>query len=203
MGSISAANAEFSFDAFKDLKVHHANDNIFYSPLSIIAALAMVYLGARGNTEYQMEKVSYINGYKLLLISFNTATDYPFTSLGLSPVEGRKSHSHIWHWVQSCLEKRMAFQTMRFGPGAEFSLTIAFPHEGQEQPLASIKKEQSWRMVEAGILLQFILSHTPGSFQVERTTCNIQKMQHSANNSHSYRYNTVRLQLVYRLSTIN
>ncbi|KAM7124586.1 ovalbumin-related protein X-like [Ciconia maguari] len=57
MGSISAANAEFCFDVFKELKVHHANDNIFYSPLSIIAALAMVYLGARGNTEYQMEKV--------------------------------------------------------------------------------------------------------------------------------------------------
>ncbi|NXU23037.1 OVAL protein, partial [Thalassarche chlororhynchos] len=56
MGSISAANAEFSFDVFKELKVYHANDNIFYSPLSIIAALAMVYLGARGNTEYQMEK---------------------------------------------------------------------------------------------------------------------------------------------------
>ncbi|XP_056188191.1 ovalbumin-related protein X-like [Falco biarmicus] len=57
MGSISAANAEFCFDVFKELKVHHANDNILYSPLSIIAALAMVYLGARGNTEYQMEKV--------------------------------------------------------------------------------------------------------------------------------------------------
>ncbi|NXU23036.1 OVALY protein, partial [Thalassarche chlororhynchos] len=56
MGSISAANAEFSFDVFKELKVYHANDNIFYSPLSIIAALAMVYLGARGNTQSQMEK---------------------------------------------------------------------------------------------------------------------------------------------------
>ncbi|NXT80668.1 OVALY protein, partial [Zapornia atra] len=56
MGSISAANAEFCFDMFKELKVHHANDNIFYSPISVIAALAMVYLGARGNTEYQMEK---------------------------------------------------------------------------------------------------------------------------------------------------
>ncbi|KAM4685781.1 ovalbumin-related protein X-like [Amazona ochrocephala] len=56
MGSISAANAEFAFDVFKELKVYHANDNIFYSPLSIIAALAMVYLGARGNTENQMEK---------------------------------------------------------------------------------------------------------------------------------------------------
>ncbi|NXP27195.1 OVALY protein, partial [Scytalopus superciliaris] len=56
MGSISAANAEFCFDVFKELKVHHASDNIFYCPLSIMAALAMVYLGARGNTEYQMEK---------------------------------------------------------------------------------------------------------------------------------------------------
>ncbi|NXF43620.1 OVALY protein, partial [Oceanites oceanicus] len=62
MGSISAANAEFCFDVFKELKVHHANDNIFYSPLSIISALAMVYLGARGNTQSQMEKVSYLHG---------------------------------------------------------------------------------------------------------------------------------------------
>ncbi|KAF1476050.1 Ovalbumin-related protein Y, partial [Megadyptes antipodes antipodes] len=60
MGSITAANAEFCFDVFKELKVHHANDNIFYSPLSIISALAMVYLGARGNTQSQMEKVSYL-----------------------------------------------------------------------------------------------------------------------------------------------
>ena len=66
MGSISAANAEFSFDVFKELKVHHPNENILCSPLSIIAALAMVYLGARGNTEYQMEKVSYINEYKFM-----------------------------------------------------------------------------------------------------------------------------------------
>ncbi|XP_009999203.1 PREDICTED: ovalbumin-related protein X-like [Chaetura pelagica] len=57
MGSITAANSEFAFDIYKELKVHHVNDNIFCSPLSIIAALAMVYLGARGNTEYQMEKV--------------------------------------------------------------------------------------------------------------------------------------------------
>uniref|UniRef100_A0A663FIE1 Ovalbumin-related protein Y-like n=1 Tax=Aquila chrysaetos chrysaetos TaxID=223781 RepID=A0A663FIE1_AQUCH len=65
MGSISAANAEFCFNAFKELKVHHANDNIFYSPLSIISALAMVYLGARGNTQSQMEKVSYLHWCKV------------------------------------------------------------------------------------------------------------------------------------------
>lgn len=80
MGSISAANAEFCFDVFKEVKFHRPNDNIFYCPLSMIAALAMVYLGARNNTEYQMEKVSYINGYKLSLIPFTEAEDYPFIS---------------------------------------------------------------------------------------------------------------------------
>ncbi|KAM9227957.1 ovalbumin-related protein Y-like [Leptosomus discolor] len=57
MDSTTGANAEFCFDVFKELKAHHANDNILYSPLSIISTLAMVYMGARGNTEYQMEKV--------------------------------------------------------------------------------------------------------------------------------------------------
>lgn len=76
MGSISAANAEFCFDVFNELKVQHTNENILYSPLSIIAALAMVYMGARGNTEYQMEKVSHANEYKLILILV-TSTSYP------------------------------------------------------------------------------------------------------------------------------
>ncbi|KAM6298921.1 ovalbumin-related protein Y-like [Aegotheles albertisi] len=57
MGFITAANAEFCFDLFKELKVHHANENIFYSSLSIVSTLAMVYLGAKGNTQSQMEKV--------------------------------------------------------------------------------------------------------------------------------------------------
>ncbi|XP_010196849.2 ovalbumin-related protein Y [Colius striatus] len=56
MGTIAAANAEFCFGVFKELKAHHANDNIFYSPLNILATLAMVYLGARGSTHSQMQK---------------------------------------------------------------------------------------------------------------------------------------------------
>ncbi|XP_017684209.1 PREDICTED: ovalbumin-related protein Y-like [Lepidothrix coronata] len=57
MGSISAANAEFCFDVYKELTVHHANDNIIFSSLSLISTLSMLYLGARGNTQSQMEKV--------------------------------------------------------------------------------------------------------------------------------------------------
>ncbi|NWX51883.1 OVAL protein, partial [Steatornis caripensis] len=57
MGSIGAASTEFCFDVFKELKVQHVNENIFYSPLSIISALSMVYLGARENTRAQIDKV--------------------------------------------------------------------------------------------------------------------------------------------------
>lgn len=58
MGSIGAVSMEFCFDVFKELKVHHANENIFYSPFTIISALAMVYLGAKDSTRTQINKVS-------------------------------------------------------------------------------------------------------------------------------------------------
>ncbi|NXX13044.1 OVALY protein, partial [Podargus strigoides] len=71
MGSISAANAEFCFDVFKEIKSHHATDNVFYSSLSILSTLAMVYMGARGDTRSQMEKCgtseSLHNSFKDLL----------------------------------------------------------------------------------------------------------------------------------------
>ncbi|PKU43868.1 serpin b10-like [Limosa lapponica baueri] len=56
MGSIGAASTEFCFDVFKELKVQHVNENIFYSPLTIISALSLVYLGARENTRAQIDK---------------------------------------------------------------------------------------------------------------------------------------------------
>ncbi|XP_077642174.1 ovalbumin-related protein Y-like [Lonchura striata] len=57
MGSISAANAEFCFDVFKEVKFHRSNDNVLFSSLSMLSTLAMVYMGARGKTQSQMEKV--------------------------------------------------------------------------------------------------------------------------------------------------
>ncbi|XP_061096084.1 leukocyte elastase inhibitor-like [Conger conger] len=57
MESLSAANTKFSLDLFKYITEHKKTDNIFYSPLSISSALAMVYMGARGNTATQMAEV--------------------------------------------------------------------------------------------------------------------------------------------------
>ncbi len=57
METLSAANTQFSLDLFKKIIKGNAKGNVFYSPISISSALAMVSLGAKGNTEAQMFKV--------------------------------------------------------------------------------------------------------------------------------------------------
>ncbi|XP_017932370.1 leukocyte elastase inhibitor A [Manacus vitellinus] len=57
MCSLSAANAKFCLDFFRELNKRKRNENIFFSPLSLSAAFGMVVLGARGNTLEQIEKV--------------------------------------------------------------------------------------------------------------------------------------------------
>ncbi|KAK4826335.1 hypothetical protein QYF61_007444 [Mycteria americana] len=61
MGSLSAANTQFCLDFFKELSKVKRNENIFFSPLSISAALSMVQLGAGGNTDEETEKVLHIH----------------------------------------------------------------------------------------------------------------------------------------------
>nr|XP_010299608.1 PREDICTED: leukocyte elastase inhibitor A-like [Balearica regulorum gibbericeps] len=61
MGSLSAANTKFCLDFFKELRKVKRNENIFFSPLSISAALSMVQLGAGGSTAEEMEKVLHIH----------------------------------------------------------------------------------------------------------------------------------------------
>jgi len=57
MESLTAANTQFSLNLFKKISGGNASGNVFYSPVSISSALAMVLLGARGNTAGQMIKV--------------------------------------------------------------------------------------------------------------------------------------------------
>ena len=57
MDSLRGANTMFALDLFRTLSETSASGNIFFSPLSISSALAMVYLGAKGSTADQMVKV--------------------------------------------------------------------------------------------------------------------------------------------------
>ncbi|XP_004398123.1 PREDICTED: serpin B11 isoform X1 [Odobenus rosmarus divergens] len=63
MDSFSTANVEFCLDVFKELNSNNVGDNIFFSPLSLLYALSMVLLGARGNSAEQMEKVLHFNHF--------------------------------------------------------------------------------------------------------------------------------------------
>jgi len=53
---LSSDNTKFALDLYKS-QLSPANKNIFMSPLSISVALAMTYLGARGDTKDQMREV--------------------------------------------------------------------------------------------------------------------------------------------------
>ncbi|XP_060773796.1 leukocyte elastase inhibitor-like isoform X2 [Neoarius graeffei] len=61
MESLSVANTSFALNLFSKIKETKETNNIFYSPLSISSALAMVYLGAAGNTATQMSEVLCFN----------------------------------------------------------------------------------------------------------------------------------------------
>ncbi|XP_054984877.1 leukocyte elastase inhibitor-like [Sorex araneus] len=56
MEPLSAANTLFALDLFRVLSHEDPNANIFFSPLSVSSALAMVFLGTRGSTEAQLAK---------------------------------------------------------------------------------------------------------------------------------------------------
>ncbi|XP_062932762.1 serpin B7-like [Cynocephalus volans] len=56
MGSLSAANAQFCFDVFKEMSYDHTIENLFFSPVALLSALAVVLFGARGDSASQMEK---------------------------------------------------------------------------------------------------------------------------------------------------
>uniref|UniRef100_A0A663MNW1 Serpin B10 n=1 Tax=Athene cunicularia TaxID=194338 RepID=A0A663MNW1_ATHCN len=58
MESLSVSTNSFTLDLYKKLNETSKGQNIFFSPWSIATALAMVYLGAKGDTATQMAEVS-------------------------------------------------------------------------------------------------------------------------------------------------
>ncbi|XP_052012760.1 leukocyte elastase inhibitor A-like isoform X2 [Apodemus sylvaticus] len=56
MEQLSLANTLFALELFRTLNESSPTGNIFFSPFSISSALAMVFLGAKGNTAAQLSK---------------------------------------------------------------------------------------------------------------------------------------------------
>lgn len=73
MEQLSSANTRFALDLFLALSEHNPAGNIFISPFSISSAMAMVFLGTRGNTAAQLSKVS--RNDRKGLLSFHLPTN--------------------------------------------------------------------------------------------------------------------------------
>ncbi|XP_064409373.1 leukocyte elastase inhibitor isoform X2 [Latimeria chalumnae] len=71
---LTSANTNFALDLFKKLNETNKSGNIIFSPLSISSALAMVYLGAKGNTATQMEQALHFDKTSDVHSGFQTLT---------------------------------------------------------------------------------------------------------------------------------
>ncbi|XP_008838892.1 serpin B8 [Nannospalax galili] len=84
MDDLCEANGSFAINLLKILGKEDKSQNLFFCPLSISSALAMVYLGAKGNTATQMSQVLCLSrrgdvhqGFQSLLTEVNkTGTQY-------------------------------------------------------------------------------------------------------------------------------
>lgn len=80
LAELAAGNSAFAFDLYQ--AVRREQGNLFYSPYSISAALAMTYAGARGNTERQMADVLHFTLPQERLHPAFNALDQALTSRG-------------------------------------------------------------------------------------------------------------------------
>ncbi|XP_067086421.1 leukocyte elastase inhibitor [Osmerus mordax] len=70
--ALSNSNTAFALELFRTLSATSPAGNVFMSPLSISSALAMVYLGAKGDTAAQMKKVLAFGSTKDVHTEFQT-----------------------------------------------------------------------------------------------------------------------------------
>ncbi|TWW58299.1 leukocyte elastase inhibitor [Takifugu flavidus] len=72
MAAISGSNTAFALELLRTLSQGNPSGNIFVSPLSISSALAMVYLGAKGETAAQMAQALSFSSGKDVHADFQT-----------------------------------------------------------------------------------------------------------------------------------
>ncbi|XP_062377290.1 leukocyte elastase inhibitor-like isoform X1 [Sardina pilchardus] len=102
MESLASANGHFSLELFKKISEKNKTGNVFFSPLSISSALAMVCLGANGNTEAQMHRSLNLHkaegdvhvGFSKLFAELNRK-DSPYTLSLANRLYGEKSYQFL------------------------------------------------------------------------------------------------------------
>ncbi|XP_060681304.1 leukocyte elastase inhibitor-like [Hemiscyllium ocellatum] len=135
MDSLTAANTKFAVLLYKKLKEGKGNENIFVSPFSISTALAMVYLGAKGNTADEMAKVLHFdtNGdvhpkFKELMAGINDR-DKPYLLKLANRLFGEETYTFLKTFQNSA---------------SKFYETQLAAVSFQSQPEAARKEINSW-----------------------------------------------------------
>ncbi|XP_062952431.1 serpin B9 isoform X1 [Cynocephalus volans] len=110
MDTLSEANGTFAISLLKILCQDNPSHNLFYSPVSISSALAMVLLGARGNTEAQMSQVLSLNpeedvhqGFQSLLTELNKPGTCYLLRMA-NRLFGEKTCEFLSTFKKSCLQ---------------------------------------------------------------------------------------------------
>ncbi|XP_064336481.1 serpin B4-like isoform X3 [Camelus dromedarius] len=82
MDSLSGPISHFAVDLYQQIRQRSRRDNIFYSPLSIMSAFGMLYLGSRGNTAAQLQKA----------LHFKEVAENPTAGATADPAENPENH---------------------------------------------------------------------------------------------------------------
>uniref|UniRef100_H0XIQ6 Serpin family B member 9 n=1 Tax=Otolemur garnettii TaxID=30611 RepID=H0XIQ6_OTOGA len=128
METLAEANGTFAISLLKILCQDNPSHNVFYSPMSVSSALAMVLLGAKGNTAAQMAQVLSLNtekdihwSFRSLLTEVNKAgTQYLLRTA--SRLFGEKTCKFLSIFKESCLQFHHAeLEQLSFVTAAEES----------------------------------------------------------------------------------
>ncbi|XP_004432223.1 PREDICTED: serpin B9 [Ceratotherium simum simum] len=128
MDALSEANGTFALRLLKILCQDNPSHNVFYSPVSISSALAMVFLGAKGNTAAQMAQVLSLNtdkdihqGFQSLLAEVNKPGVH-YLLRTANRLFGEKTCEFLSTFKESCLQfYRAELEQLSFAQAAEQS----------------------------------------------------------------------------------
>ncbi|KAI4890111.1 hypothetical protein NFI96_031289, partial [Prochilodus magdalenae] len=145
MDSLTHANGTFALDLYRALSAKNPGGNMFFSPLSVSAALSMVYLGARGTTAEEMAKVMSFSSVPKVHDHFktlNSAINSPKASYILklaNRLYGEKTFKFLSEFVDSTQNLYQAdLQAVDFVGAADESRKL-INHWVEEQTESKIK----------------------------------------------------------------
>ncbi|XP_074908472.1 leukocyte elastase inhibitor-like [Buteo buteo] len=101
MENLRNANSRFALDLFGRFNETNPTGNVFFSPVSVSAALAMVLLGAKGNTKAQVLKTLHFDKVQDIHSRFQTLTmdinrcNAPYLLRLASRLFGEKSYTFL------------------------------------------------------------------------------------------------------------